>query len=128
MSEDKRARDVDRQLGVDALQSALAQGQLRGNEYDDRVARVLVAVTMSDISRELADLQGVGERAQDSTVLPVVRGGGRASMTMPHDVGTSDVPQAPLALRIAFGAVFILVLVAFVSVFVTILSANRSMF
>ena len=57
MSLEKRARDVDRQRGVDALQGALAQGQIRQGEYEERAARVLVATTLGDIDRELADLQ-----------------------------------------------------------------------
>ncbi|MGN0065317.1 MAG: DUF1707 domain-containing protein [Nocardioides sp.] len=79
MSLEKRARDVDRQLGVDALQSALAQGQLTQAEYEERAGRVLVATTLGDVERELSDLQvewgghtGRHHEAGSSTV--VVRG------------------------------------------------------
>lgn len=105
MSVEKRARDVDRQLGVDALQSALAQGQLRQAEYDERAGRVLAATTLGDIDRELSDLQ--------------VDRGSRASSH--HDAGVHTVvvrgqrfSEMPLGFKVLFLVVLTFVLGVFV--------------
>ena len=97
MSLEKRARDVDRQLGVDALQSALAQGQLKQVEYEERAARVLVASTLADIDRELADLQV--DRG------PRVSAPGYGAGTTVHVVRHQNWSELPTGMKIVMGAV-----------------------
>lgn len=103
MSLEKRARDVDRQLGVDALQSALAQGQLKQHEYEERVGRVMQAATLGDIDKELDDLQVErGSRGVDS-----------GNRTYTHVVRGQNWSELPLSAKIFTGLIFGLVLVVF---------------
>lgn len=53
-----RAADVDRQFVADRLKSALDEGRLTLQEYDDRLKDTYAARTYGDLDRLLADLPG----------------------------------------------------------------------
>lgn len=52
-----RAKDSDRNAVCQALDSALAEGQLTGEEHRQRVARATSAATLGDLQELLSDLQ-----------------------------------------------------------------------
>ena len=58
MGNEKRARDVDRDLAIDFVEAAWVDGQLTREEYDVRVDRLLRSRTVGELERELSDLQG----------------------------------------------------------------------
>lgn len=62
-----RARDVDRDVAIDVVEAAWADGQLSREEYDRRVDRLLKASTVIDLEREILDLQPEGVNWQPST-------------------------------------------------------------
>lgn len=57
-SSDRRARDTDRDLAVDFVAAAWADGQLAREEYEVRVDRLLRATTLAELEEEVRDLQG----------------------------------------------------------------------
>lgn len=58
VGKDIKARDVDRDLAIDFVEAAWADGQLTREEYDVRVDRLLRARTLGALERDLSDLQG----------------------------------------------------------------------
>lgn len=53
----KRARTVDREAVVEAVNTAYAEGQLSAEERDDKVARALVARHLGELHQVTSDLQ-----------------------------------------------------------------------
>ncbi|MFI5428431.1 DUF1707 domain-containing protein [Aeromicrobium sp. UC242_57] len=55
-----RARDVDRDVAIEIVEAAWADGQLTRDEYEQRVDRLLQASTLADLERDILDLQPEG--------------------------------------------------------------------
>ena len=57
--EEMRAGDADRQAVADRLKTALDEGRLNLNEYDERLQKTYAAKTYADLDGLLDDLPGV---------------------------------------------------------------------
>jgi hypothetical protein len=74
-----RAKDTDRQETCAALDNALNDGELSGEEHRERVSKATNAVTLGDLKQLLSDLQGSTPtrlRAAKSNAMPAVRARG----------------------------------------------------
>jgi DUF1707 SHOCT-like domain len=63
-----RAGDADRQLVADRLRTAVDEGRLSLDEYDQRLSTAYAAKTYGDLDNLLADLPGKTLRPADQTV------------------------------------------------------------
>jgi hypothetical protein len=88
-----RASDKDRQQVVEQLQTAMADGRLKMDEYMERMEQAYEAVTYGDLARLQTDLPAVSDKpkapapAKSAAVAqPAARGGWFASLPTPLKV------------------------------------------
>lgn len=67
----KLAADKDRDLALDMLARAVAEGRLTMEEYEGRITRALTARTFADIDAVIADLPAEGTAPAPAAPVPV---------------------------------------------------------
>lgn len=124
MGNEKRARDVDRDLAVDFVEAAWVDGQVTREEYDERVGRLLRARSIGDLERDVADLQGPdGAPWRPAGAVPPPARVTSAGRVSPPSHAT---PPAPAERLRVVGVLVAVVVVAVMAVAGTVVSRDTS--